>query len=87
MTYNERILEDVMKIEILGTGCAKCNKLEELAREVVAESGSDAEIVKVKDLNAIMGYGVMITPALVVNGEVKSAGKVPSKEEIKKWIS
>ncbi|HPA73278.1 MAG TPA: thioredoxin family protein [Spirochaetota bacterium] len=76
-----------MKIEILGTGCAKCNKLEELAREVVAESGSDAEIVKVKDLNAIMGYGVMITPALVVNGEVKSAGKVPSKEEIKKWIS
>jgi small redox-active disulfide protein 2 len=76
-----------MKIEILGTGCAKCNKLEELAREAVAESGSDAEIVKVKDLNAIMGYGVMITPALVVNGEVKSAGKVPTKEEIKKWIS
>jgi len=80
-------MEENMKIEILGTGCAKCNKLEELAREVVAESGSDAEIVKVKDLNAIMGYGVMITPALVVNGEVKSAGKVPSKEEIKKWIS
>ncbi len=76
-----------MKIEILGTGCAKCNKLEEMAREAVAESGSGAEIVKVKDLNAIMGYGVMITPALVVDGEVKSAGKLPSKEEIRKWIS
>jgi len=76
-----------MKIEILGTGCAKCNKLEELAREAVAESGSAAEVVKVKDLNAIMAYGVMITPALVVDGKVKSAGKLPSKEEIKKWVS
>ncbi|MBP7586001.1 MAG: TM0996/MTH895 family glutaredoxin-like protein [Spirochaetes bacterium] len=76
-----------MKIEILGTGCAKCEKLEHLAREAVKELSSDAEITKVKDLNAIMAYGVMITPALVVDGEVKSAGKLPSKEEIKKWVS
>lgn len=76
-----------MKIEILGTGCAKCEKLEHLAREAVKELNSDAEITKVKDLNAIMAYGVMITPALVVDGEVKSAGKLPSKEEIKKWVS
>ncbi len=76
-----------MKIEILGTGCAKCCKLEELACEAVEESGIAAEVVTVKNLNDIMAYGVMITPALVVNGEVKSAGKLPSKDEIRKWLS
>ena len=75
-----------MKIEILGTGCAKCVKLEELARKAVSELGIEAEITKVKDLKDIMNYGVMVTPALVVNGEVKIAGKLPSIEEIKKII-
>ena len=75
-----------MKIEILGTGCVKCIKLEELARKAVSELGIDAEIKKVKDIKDIMNYGVMVTPALVVNGDVKVAGKLPSIDEIKKMI-
>ncbi len=75
------------KLEILGTGCAKCVKLEESARKAVSELGIEAEVTKVKDIKAIMAYGVMITPALVVDGEVKVAGKIPSVEEIKKMIS
>lgn len=75
-----------MKIEILGTGCVKCIKLEELARKAASELDIEAEITKVKDIKEIQGYGVMITPALVVDGEVKVAGKLPSLEEIKKMI-
>lgn len=74
------------KIEVLGTGCAKCNKLEETARKAAEELGVEYEVVKVKDINDIMSYGVMITPALVVNGVVKVAGKVPAVEEVKKMI-
>jgi small redox-active disulfide protein 2 len=75
------------QIEILGTGCAKCNKLEELSKQAADEMGITYEIIKVKEINKIMEYGVMITPALVVNGVVKSAGKLPSLEEIKKLIT
>jgi small redox-active disulfide protein 2 len=75
-----------MKIEILGTGCAKCHKLEELVRVTVGETGVRAEIFKVEDIKKIMGYGVMTTPALVIDGEVKVAGKIPAKDEIEKWI-
>lgn len=76
-----------MKLEILGTGCAKCTKLEELTRKAASELGIDAEITKVKEVKDIMNYGVMITPALVVDGEVVVAGKVPSIDEIKKMIT
>ena len=75
-----------MKIEILGTGCPKCKKLAELAEQAVKESGIEAEIIKITEINEIMNYGVMITPALVIDGEVKSAGKIPSLEEIKNWL-
>lgn len=75
-----------MKIEILGTGCAKCHKLDELVRATVKETGISAEITKVEDIKKIMGYGVMTTPALVIDGQVKAAGKIPSVEEIKKLI-
>ncbi len=75
-----------MKLEILGTGCPKCLKLEELTRKAASELGIDAEITKVKEVKDIMNYGVMITPALVVDGEVMVAGKVPTVEEIKKLI-
>lgn len=74
------------KIEILGTGCAKCNKLEELSRKAAEELGIEFELKKVKDFKDIMEYGVMVTPALVVDGEVKSAGKLPSIEELKRMI-
>ncbi|AKB17648.1 MULTISPECIES: thioredoxin family protein [unclassified Methanosarcina] len=76
-----------MKIEVLGSGCAKCNKTKEMAEKAVKEMGVEAEIVKVEDFDKILGYGVMITPALVIDGDVKVAGKVPSVEDIKKWIA
>jgi len=75
-----------MKIEILGTGCPKCKKLTELTEEAVDELGVSAEIAKVTDINIIIGYGVMLTPALVIDGDVKVAGKIPSKQEITDWI-
>ena len=76
-----------MKIEILGTGCPKCKKLFENAQEAVKILGTGAEVVKVEDIQKIMNAGIMITPALAVDGEVKSAGKVLSVDEIKKIIS
>jgi len=71
-----------MRVEILGTGCAKCNRLYETAREAVAAAGLDAEVVKVEDITEIMSRGVMVTPALVVDGEVKVVGRVPKPAEI-----
>lgn len=71
-----------MKIEVLGTGCAKCKTLYENVKKAVEESGKDAEVVKVEDIPSIMKYGVMSTPALVVDGQVKSSGKVASIIEI-----
>lgn len=76
-----------MKIEILGTGCTKCKTLIQLAQDTVNELGISAEIVKVYDINEIMKYDVMMTPALVIDKEIKSAGRIPSKDEIKKWIN
>jgi len=75
-----------MKIEILGTCCPKCKKLHELSEEAVKELGVSAEIIKVTDINKIIDYGVMVTPALVVDGDVKVAGKIPGKQEITDWI-
>jgi len=76
-----------MKIEILGTGCPKCKKLNELTKEVIQELDISAEITKVTNINDIIDYGVMVTPALVVDGNVKVAGKIPSKQEMTAWIN
>ncbi|MFO7676918.1 MAG: thioredoxin family protein [Thermoplasmatota archaeon] len=75
-----------MKIEILGTGCPKCKATEKIVRKAVEELGINAEIVKVEDLEEIISRGVMMTPAIVIDGEVKIVGKVPSTDEIKKII-
>jgi small redox-active disulfide protein 2 len=75
-----------MKLEILGTGCPKCKKLTELTTEAVKELGITAEISKVEKIDDIMNYGVMVTPALVVDGKVVAAGRIPSQEELKRWI-
>jgi len=75
-----------MEIKILGPGCPKCKQTEDLVKTVVAETGVDAKVEKVSDLMKIAGYGVFGTPAVVVDGEVKSVGKIPTKEEIKAWI-
>ena len=76
-----------MKIEILGSGCAKCNKLKELVEKIVNENGINAEITKVEDITKILDYGVMITPGLVVDGDVKIAGKIPSEDKVKEWLT
>jgi small redox-active disulfide protein 2 len=76
-----------MKIQILGTGCPKCIKLAANAEAAAKALGVAYEIVKITDINEIVKYGVMMTPALAIAGEVKSVGKVPSTDEIKKFLS
>ena len=71
-----------MEIKVLGPGCANCNKLEAATRQAVEKAGIDATIEKVSDLQEIMGYGVMSTPALVVDGELRVAGRVPSVDDL-----
>ena len=75
-----------MKIEILGTGCVKCKTLEQNARDAAAALGVDAEIVKVTDPGAIAERGVMMTPALAIDGKVRSVGKVLSKDQVSFYI-
>ena len=74
------------KLQILGTGCPKCTKLFENTEAAVKELGIEYEIEKISDIQQILSYGVMMTPALVVDGEVKVTGKVPSPTEIKNMI-
>ncbi|DAB29978.1 MAG TPA: thioredoxin family protein [Sulfurimonas sp. UBA12504] len=76
-----------MKIEVLGTGCAKCITLEKVVKEAVAKSGKFAQILKVDDIIKIMEYGVMSTPGLVIDGKVVSTGKVLSVDEVLKLIN
>ncbi|MDQ5985133.1 MAG: hypothetical protein CSYNP_00837 [Syntrophus sp. SKADARSKE-3] len=75
-----------MKIEILGMGCARCHETEDLVRETVKSLGLEATITSVQDIKQIMGYGVMTPPAVVIDGVVKVAGRIPRKEEIAKWL-
>lgn len=75
-----------MDIKILGPGCINCQKVEMLVREAVAEAGVAADIEKVSDIMQIAKYGVFSTPAVVVDGKVKSVGKIPKKEEILAWL-
>ena len=75
-----------MEIKILGPGCVNCQKVEKLVREAVAEAGVAADIEKVSDIIKIAKYGVFGTPAVVVNGKVKSVGKIPKKEEVRAWL-
>jgi small redox-active disulfide protein 2 len=75
-----------VKVQILGTGCPKCKALEQHAREAVAELGIEAEIEKVTDIEAIMSMGVMMTPALAIDGTVKSAGRVLTKDQVAQYL-
>jgi small redox-active disulfide protein 2 len=75
------------KIQVLGTGCAKCKTLAEHTEKAAKELGIDCTIEKVADLKEIMKFGVMVTPALVVDGKVKIAGKVPTPDEIKSMLA
>jgi small redox-active disulfide protein 2 len=75
-----------MIVKILGGGCPRCERLEKVAREAADALGKEAEFVKVKNLNDIMKYDIMETPALVIDEEVKSFGRIPAKEEIMDWM-
>jgi len=75
------------EIKILGTGCAKCNKLQEMTETALKELKVEYKLEKVTDLDDILSYGIMMTPGLVVNGEVKSSGKLPSAEDLKQMLS
>ena len=75
-----------MKLAILGPGCAKCKQLYENTRKAVTEAGVEADVEKVEDIQKINEYNVFMTPALVIDGTVKSTGKLVSPEQIRKWI-
>ena len=75
-----------MDIKVLGPGCPKCQQTERIVKEAVTESGINASVEKITDTMEIAGYGVFGTPAVIVDGEVKSVGKIPNKEDIKSWI-
>lgn len=75
-----------MEIKVLGPGCPKCQQTEKVVKEAIEETGVSADIEKVTDTMKIAGYGVFGTPAVVVDGEVKSVGKIPGKEDVKSWI-
>lgn len=76
-----------MKLQILGTGCPKCKKLADTAQAAADELGLDYELEKITDINEIMKFGVMLTPGLAVDGNVKVSGKVPSVDEIKQMLT
>lgn len=75
-----------MIVKILGGGCPRCERLEKVARQAAAELGVEADFVKVKNMNEIMKYDILETPALVVDEQVKSFGRIPAKEEIMDWL-
>lgn len=75
-----------MNIKVLGMGCARCRDLEKRAKKALTETGIAAEVEKVDDIQKIMTYRIMATPALVIDGTVKAAGRIPSIEEIKNWL-
>lgn len=75
-----------MLIKILGSGCAKCHRLEQLSREAVAELGIEATFEHVKEMDKIIAYPIITTPALVVDDEVKVSGRIPSKDELLGWL-
>ncbi|HZK08458.1 MAG TPA: thioredoxin family protein [Bacteroidales bacterium] len=76
-----------MEIKVLGTGCTKCKSLEQATREAIAKTGVEANVTKVEDILEIMQYGIMSTPALVVDGQIVVKGRVPSVDEISKILT
>ncbi|MDX9843905.1 MAG: thioredoxin family protein [Aquabacterium sp.] len=77
----------MLTVKILGSGCANCKKLEAVAREAAAQAGVKAEFLKVTDMNDILSFNVMSTPALVINDKVVSSGRIPSLADIQKWLT
>ena len=78
--------ESKMEIKVLGPGCAKCQKLYDATKELLEREGIEAELIKVEKLDEIMNYGVMMTPGLVIDGELKAAGKIPREKKLVAWL-
>jgi len=74
------------KVQVMGPGCPKCVQAEKIVREAVAESGIEAEVVKITDFQEIVSFGVFSTPAVAVDGDVKVSGRVPKKQEVTDWL-
>jgi small redox-active disulfide protein 2 len=87
MDFSSDRSSNMMKIQVLGTGCPKCIKLAELVDEAARSLGIEYELSKVSDITEIVSYGVMVTPALVVDGTVKASGKVPTVDQIKAMLT
>ena len=77
----------MLTVRILGSGCANCKKLEAVTREAAADASLEVEIVKVKDINAIMAYDMLSTPGLVINDKLVSSGRIPTRSEIQQWMA
>lgn len=75
-----------MLVKILGTGCSKCNQLEQTVREIINNEKLDATVEKITDIQEIMSYGILMTPGLVVNNKVRSYGTIPAKKQIVEWL-
>ncbi|MEO0107766.1 MAG: thioredoxin family protein [candidate division WOR-3 bacterium] len=75
-----------MEIKVLGTGCPRCKEVEKRVMDVLAETGTTADVEKVTDIREFAQMGILSTPGLLINGKVKSQGRIPSKDEIKKWL-
>lgn len=76
----------MLKIKILGSGCANCKKLEAIARDAASTSGVEADFEKVTDMKAILAYDILSTPALVINEKVVASGRIPTKAEVQQWL-
>lgn len=76
-----------MKIEVFGPGCHRCQQVEKTVKDVIAELNISAEVEKVREIDKIVGAGIMQTPGLKINGKIKCSGRIPKAEEVKKWIS
>jgi small redox-active disulfide protein 2 len=76
-----------MEIKILGPGCPKCDQVKNLVMEAIKETGAEARVEKITDAMKIASYGVFGTPAIVIDGQVKSVGKIPTKDQVKEWLS
>jgi small redox-active disulfide protein 2 len=77
----------MLTIKVLGSGCANCKRLEQIARKVVAEMALEAEIIKVTDYSDIMAYNILSTPGLVINEKVVSSGRIPTPAEVTTWLA
>jgi small redox-active disulfide protein 2 len=84
--FRNYLKEKPMIVKVYGPGCAKCKKVEEVVRRVIAETGSAAAVEKVTDMQSIVSLGILSTPAITVDGSVKCSGRVPKPEEIAQWL-